>query len=232
MSYSGTVHLDPRHWFPGANHLSWGGLSTCFIKRIFPEDGPIVDAEKDARKQRLRLIVIAYPFALVLIGLCLNLFLFGVQPMEAALPSREIFVALAIAAVALLVNHSWLMTSTELTRSRFDLHATPEEWDAAGKVRAEADPKGLEELERRHNTHRNATENTVYFAFLAIVFALASPPALSAFVWIIGFAVARLGHTYGFLIGKDGVRGLFMSLSLLALYGMASYLVLALVIGG
>lgn len=200
-------------------------------KKFVLEGGPITDAEKNARKQKLRLIVVAYPFALLVISLGVNLFIFGVQPLEPSLPTREIFVALTVAAAGLLVNHSWLMTTTELTRSRFELYATPEEWTAAGKNRSQADQKGLKELERRHNTHRNATENTVYFAFLGVVFALASPPAFAAFVWIVGFAVARLGHTYGFLAGKDGVRGLFMSFSLLCLYGMASYLALALLTG-
>ncbi|WP_365772434.1 MAPEG family protein [Roseibium sp.] len=126
--------------------------------------------------------MVAYPFALLVISLGVNLFLFGVQPLEPSLPTREIFVALTVAAAGLLANHSWLMTSTELTRSRFELYATPEEWTAAGKSRSQADQKGLEELERRHNTHRNATENTVYFAFLGVVFALVSPPAFAAFV--------------------------------------------------
>jgi hypothetical protein len=39
-----------------------------------------------------------------------------------------------------------------------------------------------------------------------------------------------LGYTYSYLAGKDGARGLFMSLSLLAMYGIASYLVMSLVV--
>ena len=74
----------------------------------------------------------------------------------------------------------------------------------------------MRELERRHNTHRNTTENTIYFTLLALVFVLVSPTTVAAQAWIVGFAVARLGYTYSYLAGKDDVRGLFMSLSLLA----------------
>ena len=175
-------------------------------------------------------IVTAYPFGVVLIAVVLNLFLFGVNPASVALPSTEYILALVISAVLLVINHTWLMTTTELTRVRFKLFATPEEWAASGISRRDAPAEGLHELERRHNTHRNTTENSVYFIFLAFVFVLVSPTTLAAQVWIIGFAVARLGYTYSYLAGRDKARGLFMSLSLLAMYGIASYLVLSLVV--
>ncbi len=94
----------------------------------------------------------------------------------------------------------------------------------------DAPEEGLRELERRHNTHRNTTENTIYFILLVLVFVLVSPTTVAAQAWIVGFAVARLGYTYSYLAGKDGARGLFMSLSLLAMYGIASYLVMSLVV--
>ncbi|NOX82478.1 MAG: MAPEG family protein [Alphaproteobacteria bacterium] len=174
-------------------------------------------------------IIIAYPFVVLLIGVGLNLFVFGVSPLALALPSDASVSALVIASVLLAINHTWLMTTTELTRVRYKLHATPEEWAASGTNRQDAQSEGLVELERRHNAHRNTTENVVYFIFLAFIFALVSPTTLAAQVWIIGFAVARLGYTYSYLAGKDGARGLFMSLSLLAMYAMASYLVISLV---
>lgn len=39
----------------------------------------------------------------------------------------------------------------------------------------------------------------------------------------IGFGMGRLGYTYSFLSGRTGPRGFFMSLSLVSMYGMASY---------
>ena len=122
------------------------------------------------------------------------------------------------------------MTTTELTRGRFKLYATPEEWTASGRRQRDASEEDLRELERCHNAHRNTTENTLYFIFLVMIFVLVSPTTVAAQTWLIGYSIARLGYTYSYLAGKDGVRGLFMSLSLLAMYGIASYLVMSLVV--
>ncbi len=186
-------------------------------------------AEKK-RQRRTMAIVMAYPLILLLIGVVLNLFVFGVKPPIVALPSAECISALVIAAVLLVINHTWIMTTTELTRVRFKMYSTPEEWAASGTSRQDAPEEGLRELERRHNTHRNTSENTIYFILLALVFVLVSPTTVAAQAWIVGFAVARLGYTYSYLTGKDGARGLFMSLSLLAMYGIASNLVMSLVV--
>ena len=185
--------------------------------------------DKTKRRQRTMAIVMAYPLGMLLIGAVLNLFVFGVIPAAVALPSAECTLALVVSAVLLVINHTWIMTSTELTRVRFKMYSTPEEWAASGTSRQDAPEEGLRELDRRHNTHRNTTENTVYFMLLALIFALVSPPAAAAQAWIIGFAVARLGYTYSYLAGNDAARGLFMSLSLMAMYGIASYLVMSLV---
>jgi uncharacterized MAPEG superfamily protein len=179
------------------------------------------------RQRRTIVIVKLYPLGVLLIAVVLNLFVFGVGPVAVALPAVEYIYALTIAAVLLLINHTWLMTTTELTRVRFNMYATPEEWAARGATRQDAPEEGLRELERRHNAHRNTTENTVYFVLLAPVFALVSPTTVAAQTWIVGFSVARLGYTYSYLAGKDGLRGLFMSLSLLAMYGMVSYLLMS-----
>ena len=69
----------------------------------------------------------------------------------------------------------------------------------------------------------------MYFTLLAGIFVLVSPPTLATQAWIIGFSVARLGYTYSYLAGNAGLRGLFMSLSLLAMYGMASYLAISVI---
>ncbi len=185
--------------------------------------------EEKKRQRRTMAIVKAYPLGVLLLGVVLNLFVFGVNPSTVALPSAECIYALVIAAVLLAINHTWIMTTTELTRVRFKMYSTPGEWAASGTSRQDTPEEGLRELERRHNTHRNTTENTTYFILLALVFALVSPTTVAAQAWIVGFAVARLGYTFSYLAGKDDARGLFMSLSLLAMYGIASYLVMSLV---
>ncbi|MES0882871.1 MAPEG family protein [Roseibium sp. SCP14] len=188
-----------------------------------------MDFVQDERRQRARFFILAYPFALIAISLVLNVLLFGIHPIAIALPSKPVIIALVIAAVLLLANHTWLMTTTELTRVKFGMYATPEEWQASGRKREDTAPKGLEELERRHNAHRNSTENTVYFVLLVLVFSVTSPADTAAVVWIAGFGAARLGYSFSYLTGRDGLRGLFMSLSLLCLYGLASYAALAVI---
>ncbi len=186
--------------------------------------------KEENRKQRTKAIVMAYPLGVLAIAVILNLFVFEVKPALVALPSTELIFPMVVAAVLLVINHTWLMTTTELTRVRFNLYATPEEWAASGTSREDAPEEGSRELERRHNVHRNTTENAIYFILLAFVFFLVSPTTLATQVWIIGFAVARLGYTYSYLAGRDNARGLFMTLSLLAMYGIASYLAMSLVV--
>ncbi len=173
------------------------------------------------------LLISAYPIVLILLAIAINMAVFGVTPVEIALPSLGAWAALTVAGALLLVNHTWLMTATELTRVRFNLTASPEEAAAKGIDGQTPSHAGLDELRRHHNAHRNTTENAVYFVFLVLILIFVSPPASAVQVWAIGFGVARLGYTYSYLSGKTGLRGLFMSLSLLSLYGMASYLVLA-----
>lgn len=180
--------------------------------------------DEDVRRTRIAAVIVVYPLVLVLVATALNLFAFGVKPIVVALPSPQVVVALTVSAVLLIGNHAWLMTSTELTRLRFRLAATPEERAAQGGNRPDTPALARDELERRHNAHRNTTENVVYFVLLVLVFAFVSPPPLAVQVWAIGFAAARLGYTASYLAGSTGARGFFMSLGLLALFGMAGYL--------
>lgn len=177
----------------------------------------------NARKARAGRLVLGYPFALIATAALANHLLLGVGPAVVALPSHGTVLALGLCGVLLLVNHTWLMTSTELTRLKHDLSATPEERRDRGPALADITPIAREALERRHNAHRNTTENIVHFAILALPFALISPSVPAAFAWIAGFGAARLGYTYCYLSANTAGRGVFMSLGLLALYGMAEY---------
>lgn len=186
-------------------------------------------SNENSDKTRTLNIVIFYPFALLIIGVFVNLFLFGVDPIKMAFPNKEIAGALIISAALLLINHSWIMTVTALKRVQFKIHSTPEEWEKSGQIRKDVSEEGYQELERCHNTHRNTTENTVYFVLIVLIYSIISPPVLAAEIWIICFAVARLGYTFSFFSGNDDARGVFMSLSLLSLYGIASYIVMSLI---
>ena len=176
----------------------------------------------------MALFVLLYPIVMLAIAAVLNIFVIGVSFPVMALPSSASLAVLSAAIAILIINHTWLMTTTELTRGKYKLFATPEEWVASGTDRKDASEEGLRELERRHNAHRNTTENVVYFGPLAVLFIFTSAPLLAVYFWVLGFAVARVGHTLSYLLGADNARGLFMSVSLVALYGMASYLMIGL----
>ena len=50
---------------------------------------------------------------------------------------------------------------------------------------------------------------------LAITLGLITPVQIAAQVWIIGFALGRFGHGFAYLTGRDGLRGICMSVSLI-----------------
>jgi len=182
----------------------------------------------EKRIQKFTLIILAYPIALILISLGLNAFVFGVAPPIAALPPIQVVYALVISGALLVLNHTWLMTATELIRLNHNMYASHEEWAQNNAKKEDVSEQGWVELDRHHNAHRNTTENTVYFVFLAFIVSMVSPAILTAQIWIISFAIARLGYTFSALHGKSDLRGFFMSLSLLAIYGLTSYLALSL----
>lgn len=184
----------------------------------------------DEKQRRATKLVLFYPFGILLIGLILNFLVFGIKPYVISFPPTEGIRALVIAAVLLIINHSWIMTSTELVRVQFKLFATPEEWAENSSCETDASEIGIRELKRRHDTHSNTTENVVYYVLLSLIFAFSSSNVAAMQVWIIGFAVARLGYTYSYFRRNTGLRGAFMSLGLLAMYGMASNLMISIFI--
>ena len=177
------------------------------------------------QKTNSGLIIKLYPFGVLLVSLVLTFFL-GQTSFEVSLPSIDLWKILSLAAVILVVNHSWIMTQTELTRQRFKIFATPEEWRDSGKSKASITEEGQFEIDRTLNAHRNTTENTLYYIFLAVVFSFTSPSLLAATIWLLLYPIARLGYTYSYFAGKDGVRGIFMSLALLSMYGLSASLLI------
>ena len=188
-------------------------------------------SQNSSHLRRAFLILTGYQVVLLLIAGVINLVAFDVGFEAVSLPDREALMVLAVAGGLLLLNHGWLMTSTEFARARFGLHATPEEWTKSGKDPERASREGLDEVARRHHSHRNTTENAVYFAMLSVLLLWVSPPISVVVTWGLLFPLSRLGYTYGYLSARTGIRGLFMSLSLIALYGIATYLLFVLLIG-
>lgn len=185
--------------------------------------------ELDANQKQTIKIVLAYPVVVALVSVLLNVFVLDVSPFVIALPSHACLFALSVLAVLFCINHTWLLTATELVRVRYKIRTTPEEWHASEVKREDISQHAHYELERTHNAHRNTNENALYFALLALPFVFVSPTNLAALSWLILFPLARLGYTYSYLTGKDGLRSLCMTLGLLAMYGLASYLILSLI---
>lgn len=181
----------------------------------------------DNKRRRGILLINLYPYVILIIAALINLAFFSVT-FKFEIPTSHHLAAISIFALLICINHSWLMTTTEITRVKFKMYATPEEWRASGTSINDISEQGKLELGRQHNAHRNLTENLTIFLALAIPFILTSPPKILSYIFLIGFAVGRLGHTYSYLNGMDNLRGLFMSISLLSMYGVASYLILGL----
>jgi len=74
------------------------------------------------------------------------------------------------------------------------------------------------------------TENTTYFLFIALIFAVISPPPIAAQAWPVLYGVARIGYTYSYPVRKDDARRLIMSPSLLEIYSMTTYLAMSRVV--
>lgn len=171
--------------------------------------------------------ILIYPPVLILIALVINFFS-GVTPLQIALPSGDIVSAAVISLVLLVINHSWLMTTTEIARHESQLFASPEEQQGVSSNH-KIDISLEKEVKRRLNIHRNTTENIPYYLMGLMLILFVSPPVSLATCWVVLFPIARLGYTYAYLKGSDSIRGIFMSLGLLSVYGFATYLLLSLI---
>ncbi|WP_104402673.1 MAPEG family protein [Vibrio penaeicida] len=177
----------------------------------------------DEKQRKFSKIVIFYPLGVFIASLLINWLVLDVNAFNASIPDKSIIGSMAVSGVIMLINHVWLMTATELVRVKYRIYATPEEWKASDSNIEDVSDVGWQELERVQNAHRNTNENTIYFLALALPFALLDPPSVTAYLWIVAYALARLGYTYSYLSGQDNLRGLFMTLGLLSSFGIASY---------
>ncbi|GHE89549.1 hypothetical protein GCM10016455_07290 [Aliiroseovarius zhejiangensis] len=117
-------------------------------------------SDSAARIRKLTRIIVVYPIGLIVISMVVNLVL-GVEPLTVALPSVGVMAALVVANALLLLNHTWLMTWSELTRLHHGIYASPKEYAEANARKEDVPALGWRALERHHNAHRNATENTM-----------------------------------------------------------------------
>lgn len=182
------------------------------------------------KEQQTYKVVIIYPLALLVIVTIINYFLLEQQAVRISLPPVYALTIASFTGILLIINHSIIMTVTEIVRTRHRIHATVEEYQASGDHRDQVNQEGWLALERCHGTHRNCTENTVYFACLSTLFLFTNPGLVASCLWLGSFGLARLGHAFGYLRGRTGIRGLFMTLSLLSIYGLSVYLLMGLLL--
>ncbi len=188
-----------------------------------------MDHSVNDKQSRTASFVRFYPMLLIAMAALGNWVVFEVTPLQVGMPSNFSLAVFAISAVLMCINHTWLMTVTELTRVRYQIQTTPEEWSESALSRDDIPQEGWDELARARNAHRNCTENSVYLVMLGVPLLLCSANDVVS-IWLLEFALGRLGHTYAYLNKSDVLRGLFMTISLLAMYGIATYLLLATVL--
>jgi len=123
-------------------------------------------------------IIKVYPFGMLVFAIVLN-FIFGIDSIQISNPSRELLGVISFAAIILVINHSWIMTVTELTRNRYKIFASPEERILSGYDKLDVTRKGSFEIERCLNTHRNTTENIVYYILFLFCFLCITQPISS-----------------------------------------------------
>eukprot|EP01083_Nonionella_stella_P109081 317694_1 len=193
---------------------------------IIMEDQEVASSETDS-KSNTRIIVTIYPFVILVIGVMVVhvlsiIFGIDINAFEVQLPSEAMLRDVVISAVLLTINHSWIMTSTELTRLKYGLCATSEECEKQGKDPDHASKEGLREVKRRHNIHRNTTE-LKYDLLRVIGHCFCVCITLKNCISCLDFIVSNCptGYTTAYILKNTDVRGFCMTLSLLSMYGMA-----------
>ncbi len=145
-----------------------------------------------------------------------------------SLTANPSFLVYSAAMVVLCLNMLGLWGYSGAVRSK--TKTTPNAEDprtvAKGASVAAVDPP---EVARVLRAHRNATDNILPFAILALLFVVwgASPMLTAIFCGV--FVVARLGHTASYLGEKQPWRTITFVLGGLATLVMAGFLVRALV---
>lgn len=189
-----------------------------------PQTGP-ADASD---QKKFYAAIVGYPIVVALIALALSLYVLPTLVSGTSWPENTVLIAIALATGLLIVNHSWIITATELARLKHGIYVVPEEIPSEKQATYAPSSEGQADVARCHNIHRNTTENVVYIFPLAIAIWLAAPQLTESAIWIVTFAVARLGYTYSYLRANTALRSVCMTASLLAMFGLSFQLLYAL----
>jgi uncharacterized MAPEG superfamily protein len=136
------------------------------------------------------------------------------------MPSNPAFSVYALAAV-LVCSHMLLLDAySGVARARSKTTPNPEDSKTFEIVATEP-----EAVARVLRAHRNLVANGVPFLLLGLVMVLQGTTKTAAMAYFGTFIVARLGHTFAYLSGKQPFRSLFFAVGQLAITGMAVQIV-------
>jgi len=145
-----------------------------------------------------------------------------------SLAAQPAFVAFVVSLIVLSLNLLLLWAYSGAVRGK--TKTTPNEEDSStvskGAKLVEAEPP---EVARVLRAYKNAEANVIPFLFLALVYAVAGGSAVVAEVLFGVFTVARVGHSFAYLGGKQPWRSLCYGIGALTTLVLMGFIVKALV---
>lgn len=141
--------------------------------------------------------------------------------------THPVFVAYALACVALCANLMFLWAYSGAARNRYKSTPNPEDAALFGAALAANDPEGVARVLR---AHANAQASIIPFLALGLVYVLASGPLAPAQLYFGMFTAGRWLHSWAYLRGRQPLRTIsfvIASLPLLALMLHVVWLIVA-----
>lgn len=134
-----------------------------------------------------------------------------------AITNDPAFSVYALSAVFLSVHMILLDSYSGVVRAKAKVTPNKEDARSAATVALE-EP---EEVARVMRAHRNLLVNAVPLLVLGLVMVLLGTTKTTAMAYFGTFIVARLGHTFAYLGGKQPWRSIFFTIGQLAILGVA-----------
>jgi len=129
---------------------------------------------------------------------------------------------LALCSVVLMLKMGAIGFYQGVQRKKQNATANPEDAKLLGvEYRPEPEP-----IQRGHRAFRNDVENIPIFLILALIYVTLGGWETGAYIYFIGFTVARIGHTFCYLKQIQPARSLMFVLGTLCTYAVSGHIVL------
>jgi len=132
--------------------------------------------------------------------------------------SAAVMTTFAISTVVHWLNITVLWNMSGGVRGKTKTTLNPEDARQFKTNLVESEPA---EVARVLRAHRNTADNTLPFLFVALVFVMAGPSALEAYIFLYGFMAARVLYSVCYLKGVQPWRTIFYGISVLLAAGTA-----------